>query len=280
MIFDLKKIIVDIVKKINIDKNKDMIRHTKYTLGQYVDEILYVMQNLKSWSAYRGIFNKKTLYNKHLQLSKNNVFKMAYKESLDIYLKKNKAYNLKYQSIDTSFVKNKLGCKINDNKIPRNKFYKNKRCIKISTIVDRNGIPLSLLTLPGNGNDFPTYRPTIDEYLICPKKDKTSNNNRWKQYFLADKGYDSKAIRDDLKEKGFIPIIDFNKRRKKNEDVQKLSDTEKVHYKKRIKVENFFAIAKANVKLDKLYEKNVDNYNSLLYLFAVKRISNYINNGF
>jgi len=45
---------------------------------------------------------------------------------------------------------------------------------------------------------------------------KQKNNNRYKQIFMADKGYDSKDILKILKKKGYKPIIPQNLRNIKN----------------------------------------------------------------
>ena len=52
-----------------------------------------------------------------------------------------KLRNIRYFMIDSQFITNKL-CSCN---IGRNKFYKNKKGIKLTTIIDDNAIPISLL---------------------------------------------------------------------------------------------------------------------------------------
>ena len=64
--------------------------------------------------------------------------------------------------------------------IGRNKYYMNKKVTKISSIVDINGIILSLLLFQGNDADVKRAYDTIDRIIYSPKK---------KRILLADAGY-------------------------------------------------------------------------------------------
>jgi len=102
---------------------------------------------------------------------------------------------------------------------------------------------------------------------------KQKNNNRYKQIFMADKGYDSKDILKILKKKGYKPIIPQNLRNIKNPKlIRKMYSKDKKVYKKRIIVENFFAWIKKNPKIDNLYEKTIASYKGLLFLACSKII--------
>jgi len=116
-------------------------------------------------------------------------------------------------------------------------------------------------------------------------------------------GYCSSKIRNILKTKNILPIIPFNKRNTKDKNkINKLTKNEKNRYKKRIKIElnkiceinftyflisekiNFyknlfssehiFSNLKSNHKLENRYERYINNYEGLLYLFFIKRICN------
>jgi hypothetical protein len=64
---------------------------------------------------------------------------------------------------------------------------------------------------------------------------------------------------------------------KHSSDFHKHSVTknEKIRYKKRIKIEHIFSNLKSNHKLENRYEKYIDNYEGLLYLYFIKRIYKY-----
>ena len=51
---------------------------------------------------------------------------------------------------------------------------------------------------------------------ICSNSYPVSNENKYKQYFLADSGYDSKRIRKFVVKKGYTPIIKPNNRNQAN----------------------------------------------------------------
>lgn len=67
---------------------------------------------------------------------------------------------LKYQSTDTSFIYNKKCRGLN-----RNKYFKYKKGVKISTINDANGIPLLIFVSNGNVNDACVFHDTYKKYV-------------------------------------------------------------------------------------------------------------------
>jgi len=92
--------------------------------------------------------------------------------------------------------------------------------------------------------------------MIITKTKKYQEINKYKQYFLADKGYDTNNIRKLLKEKGYISIIDHNRRNIKDiNKIKKLTKKEKYHYRKRLRVENFFAWLTLYPKMNTVVKK-------------------------
>ncbi len=125
--------------------------------------------------------------------------------------------------------------------------------------------------------------------------------NKFKKFIFL--GYCSTKIRNILKTKNILSIISFNRRNTKNKNkINKLTKNEKNRYKKRIKIElnkiceinftyflinkkiNFyknlfssehiFRNLKSNHKLENRYERYINNYEGLLYLFFIKKICN------
>jgi transposase len=92
---------------------------------------------------------------------------------------------------------------------------------KPHAVTDQNGKPLILLLTPGQVND------RKGAALMLPALPKAKS-------LTGDKGYDSDAFRDALKQKGIEPCIPP----KKNRKVQHAFDGEL--YKKRHKIENSF----------------------------------------
>ena len=113
--------------------------------------------------------------------------------------------------------------------------------------------------------------------LIVTNSRKYKNHNRYKQYFLADKGYDSKKIKHVLVNNGYIPLIAQNRRNiKDTSKLIKFNTKDELKYKKRIIVENYYAWIKMYPKLSQLYEKNISSYTSLVYLANTIMITNRI----
>ena len=192
---------------------------------------------------------------------------------LSKYLGKNKTKKCKYQSIDSSFIYNNQ-CR---EKLNRNTYYKGKKGIKISTIVDSNGIPLSILLLNGNESDIVTLIRTYQNIQIQTNSSKYTDHNRYKQYILADKWYYLKNNIDYIDSIGCIPIIAVNNRNTKDMNKIKCMSVEhKKIYKKRIIVENFFMKIKKYPKINIIYEKTIKSYNGLLLFVVLHLIGNHL----
>lgn len=241
----------NIVTKLETNKNNKYIRNKKYDIEEYITGIIEVISNNTSWRKYNGTIDGKILNNKHNYFIKLGVYEELYKVNLKKYLKKNKR-STKELSMDSSFVQNKYG----KEKLGRNIYYKNKRGRKITTIVDNKGIPLKVDITEGNRHDA--------KIALKVLKELPTNKTKEEKYILADKGYDSKKIREIIKSKKYKPII--SKRRYKNRKNRSLKKNEIKRYRKRIIVENFVAWIKMYPKIDKIYEKSLKSYKGLLLL--------------
>lgn len=244
-------------------------KNQKYDLNLIINEIIYFLQSGITYRHYRGELNCKTL-NKHvLFFAEKEIFKNVYEQLYKKYLKKKKYTKLKYQSIDTSFIMNKNG----KQKLGRNKYFKNKRCYKLSFIVDSLGMPNSIHIDAGNINDAKIGLINFNKLFTCIKQIDIYK----KAYMFADKMYDSKEFRKKCKQNNYKPIIDYNKRNTKNKKlIKKLSKTEKKIYKKRIKVENTFSLIKKYRRLDKILDSYLSTYKSFIYLGLLLLLKKYI----
>jgi transposase len=141
----------------------------------------------------------------------------------------------------------------------RNKYFKNKKVIKISLITDSNGIVLNLDVQSGNQHD---------STILFNQLQKIDNKEIYKNsIFMADTGYDSKKLKIELDKIFKKTIIPFNPRNTKNPNkIKNMSDDDKKIYKNRIKVENMNQKIKAHRRLDVLYEKQIKNYIQMLNL--------------
>ena len=107
----------------------------------------------------------------------------------------------------------------------------------------------------------------INNCVINTNTEKYKNHNRFKQYFLADSGYDSKNNHDLLINKGYIPIIIQNRKNIKDQKkIRKLDAKQKKIYKKRVIIENYHSWIKKFHKVKSLYERNINYYKSAVLL--------------
>ena len=175
----------------------------KYKLEDILESLFYILKPGISWREFIGPIKWSSLYYHFSLLTKNDVFKLFYKFLIAKYFSQNRTNKLKYTLIDSTIFYNKYGKNFYGNKfIGRNKYYKNKNISKLSLITDSNGIPFSIILNQGNINDANLFFENFNNLLIHPKTEKYKTHNRYSQYFLADKEYDSNRIRKILQEKG------------------------------------------------------------------------------
>jgi len=95
---------------------------------------------------------------------------------------------------------------------------------------------------------------------------RNSKVNRYTQYMLLDSGYCTKKNREFLKNKGYKPLIRYNKRNtkyKKKLAEYKMTKKEKEIYKGRSVVEHSFAWLKSRPIINQNYQKTILSYNGL-----------------
>ena len=117
---------------------------------------------------------------------------------------------------------------------------------KIHMAVDAFGLPIEFQLTGGEAHDA---KAAPDLIAILPKAD----------YSIADKGYNSEEIREQIRKKSFTPIIP----RKKNSKTGN-ADIDWCLYKYRHLVENVFARLKHFRAIATRYDKLKRNYASML----------------
>jgi len=228
----------------------------------YFKEILKLTYSTPYWSRYYAPISGKLLNKKHNEYIKRGYYEKLYTTVLNKYIDISSYYRFKFISTDTCFIPNKYCSNLN-----RNKFYKSKKGLKLSSITDANGIPLSLIINNGNIYDSKIFIKTYNSMKVSTSANKYKHSNKHKQYFLADKGYSTNQIDSFLIDKGYSTIIPQNKRNIKDPSkIIKLTDKQKKLYKKRIVIENSFSWIKQFVKLTGVYEKSMKNYLNITYL--------------
>jgi hypothetical protein len=249
----------------------------------------------------------------HNKYVKCGVYDAINKKLLETYLKKGRSDKIKIQIIDSTYIPNKRGSvknqtnnyllsdkvklkniKIRENNkicpkkerkkeetfIDFNSYNGRKKYFKVSTITNKYGIPLGSAIISSKQSDSISVNETVDKINVQLNTLKNSKINRYKQYILADALYDSKKNMIYLEEKGYIPIIDPNKRNTKNEDKLRekelLKEKNKKIYKKRRMIESFFSWIKNYAVINQCYEKTISSYNGLFSLASSIIISKHI----
>jgi transposase len=104
------------------------------------------------------------------------------------------------------------------------------------------GLPVAITLSPGEASDVKGYGPVMDEPGPVPK------------VLIADKGYDSDAIRENLAARGVTPVIPHRRNRK----VQRQVDG--YIYALRNRIERCFSKLKQNRRIATRYDKTADSY--------------------
>ena len=122
------------------------------------------------------------------------------------------------------------------------------RTTKIHLCCDADGYPLDFKITGGDVHDSQVASELIE---MIGQAD----------YFIADKGYDSEAIRDKARTHDMVPVIPKRKNAK-----QPNPEFDSYLYKLRHLVENMFARLKHFRSIATRYEKLARNFKSMLYL--------------
>ena len=122
---------------------------------------------------------------------------------------------------------------------------------KIHLSCDAGGYPLDFKITGGEVHDSQIVGELIEMIEMIGQAD----------YFNADKGYDSEAIRDKARSHNMIPIVPKRKNAK-----QPNPEFDSYLYKLRHLVENMFARLKHFRSIATRYEKLARNFKSMLYL--------------
>jgi len=272
LIQPINNLINDIIENVIIlspIKNAKYKRNVQYTIKDYVIGIIDVVKNYSSWNSYKGAMNKDTLRLKFNEWSKLGIFEYTYKKSLTKYLKTAKrTEELKYQTIDSTFIEDINGSKYSTySGIYKRRKGEASKGIKITSLVTTKGIPISVNINQAHNYDTTLLPDVINKCVINCNTKKYYKHNRYKQYLLADSGYDSKLIHQKLIKKGYIPIIKQNKRNIKNKKlIRVFNNKQKEIYRKRKIIENYHSWIKKFPKIKSLYERNIEYYKGLLFV--------------
>ena len=244
---------------INIARNKyPDIRKRKYPLEYYLNNFVYMLNDLVKWSTLKLIhptcsnYHWKSIYNEFKKWSYDSVFKEAYILFLqNEYFKissviRDKKINL---FIDATKIYNKHG----SDKIGINFENKKKNVTVIIGICDDNKIPLAFEYMDTNLSKTKTSRNTIKHDLNGVQPTLNNIPVKFKKYInvklIGDKGYiTSKKFNMDNRKIGIICPKRKNQKKENN------------------KIENVFASIKKYDRINVRKDRYITNYMSFLYI--------------
>jgi hypothetical protein len=184
--------------------NNKYVHHCKYEEIDFINGIIDVIDNCGYWARYKGKISGPYLNKRHNQYCSWGVYNYLYQIIRKHYFNDNKYGKLKYQSMDTTFVKNLYGCEI----YGMSKKNKNKNGINVSFKADANGFPISVAIASANSNDVKVaLQQETSLFADCNSKN-VQKNNKFKQILMADAMYYTKEFRDHMESKGYTVITD------------------------------------------------------------------------
>ena len=225
---------------------KNVGRKRSLTNADALDAIFKVLRTGMQWREIDSSHCFTTVYRRMVLWETKNVFTMAYKQALQTY---QKLHPPKYYCVDSSYVKNMFGrCDTGRNHTDRG-----RQALKLSIVVDDNGIVQGACHHPGNKPDVILFLDSIASML--EKLDGLP--------FYADRGYDSKHNKNACRNFGFKDRI-FRRRTK----------TVRRTNAKRIVVEHTFAWLDKFRRLLHLYEQSGSRYMSFVWLAVGQLLCN------
>jgi hypothetical protein len=241
----------------NIDRNRYKV---KYSDEYYLNFMFYMLNDINKWSFISKLkdynskykYHYKSIYNKFLYWSKNNVFKNAFYN-----------YNFKLNTnlllIDATSINNKYGSE----SVVINPEYKKKKITKLSIISNEFNFihSVEVFDLKTQNKNY-NYNTSVHDVKMIKKSLENVKINNDSNYFylLGDKGYKTKEIFK-LNNK-IVKIITPDKSNTKNKN----SNYKNKKLKKRIKVENAINKIKLYERIKTRKDRNINTYMSWVYI--------------
>ncbi|KUG19179.1 mobile element protein [hydrocarbon metagenome] len=131
--------------------------------------------------------------------------------------------------------------------------------VKLSALVDRNGLPLACTVSPANVHDSRLYQPTIDAFEIPGISDQPS-------IISADAAYDSQEIRQYNRKRKIKSNIPINRRSRRYPKRGRPFWFNPELYKTRRAVERFFSWIEAFKRVTPRFERYEHSFLGLIHL--------------
>ena len=221
---------------------------------ELLSSMLLVLESGMAWRHLgryaASTIDFRTVHRHFVTWSRLGVFKEAYTSLLKLYSRKTKSND--YHCIDSSYVKSIYGRDC----VGRNPTDRGRRATKLSAIVNHEGVAVSLVPFPANTSDYKTVDDTLLQTLVSIDKSCA---------MYADKGYDSRKVRESFRSVGYIDRVS-----------RRGTVSHRVVNRRRIVVERFFSWLDKNRRLLVRYDAFVSNYMSWTWLACCKLVGSRI----
>ena len=147
--------------------------------------------------------------------------------------------------------------------------HKKVKGIKLSVLVDLQGLPLSIIIVPANKNDSTLYIPTLKNFRIKRPVGRPVNRP---SKVTADMIYDIAKIRKYNRKRGIKSNIPVNKRNQKKKKRERPIKVDQEEYKKKSVVKRFFSWIESCKKVFPTYEIKEISYLGVVMLAAIMRL--------
>lgn len=256
-----RNIIKIILKTCVMNKSKSG-RKNKLPVDDYLSVIGYVLKTGIQWYNLRESLHYTTYHKKFIKWNKHNIFQNAFYLLVKLMKLKNILDNdeLKNLFVDCSMIKNVKGVDL----IGSNHYDRYRNGSKVSVIVTRNGYPLGIKISGSNRHDSNMVIDNLNDIKI-----KIIGSR-----LIGDKGYISKKLKKQLKDKRQIILVHPYR---KNQKLKLTSSNIKL-LKKRHIVENTFSWLQNFKKLKMRYDIDSSNFIQFYYLGLIEMVINKLKN--
>lgn len=211
-----------------------------------LDQLLRILWTGCPWRSVQTThFSYQTIHRHFMLWSQKKIFREAYSIAYKLQNRPTRR-NLRFQCIDASFVKNIYGRDC----VGRNPTDRGRNATKLSAVVDQDGLPLSLVFFPANVHDVHTVEPTLKDRIVATDPS---------QALYADKGYDSKKVRNMIRQYGNVDRVG-----------KRGTIVHRVVNRRRNIVERFFSWLDKNRRLILRYDALITSYESWTWLASVR----------
>ena len=202
-----------------------------------LDQFIRVLRTGTTWRDVKGI-DFRTAHRHFIRWAREGIFEAAFRRLHTLARRRRRDGS--YLALDTSFVKNVFGI----DAVGRNRTDRGRKATKIVALVDDQGLPHKLGFIPAN----------ISDYRVLPSVTPFPRSERGNRVY-ADKGFDSSAIREEIRKEGFVPRV-----------ARRRTVTTVWADRRRRVVERFFGILDKCRRLILRYDKTIVAYEGWTWL--------------